>query len=175
MNTSATASVGDLLFPSDLNLQQTDVCRRLARNARGHLQYALWLKRCDSASTALAVIGSILLLVLSAMLTVAPVPLPEIGFALVAASLVVTLVSILQIIWRPGERSQRHKTWGGEFAALENETKLSLCGHGEADLRKIMADMTAISVGADLVPRHIWRSARGNFHHRRRTLPPAQP
>jgi hypothetical protein len=132
---------------------------RADRNAHGHIGYALRLQLLDNIATLITAIGGVIVLVAGSMLLVAGAQHALEVVAAVAGG-VITLIGIWQAIWRPGDRSRRHREWSSRYAAVEDACRLALIGNGGQTLETLMAKSNAIFAEADLVPERQWRRFR---------------
>jgi hypothetical protein len=133
---------------------------RVDRYARAHIRQALRLGQMNDLATLITVIGGITVLTLSAALFKQTITDHTAATSVMIVSGIITLVSVVQAVWKPGERAIRHKGWSSRYAAIENDCRLALCGRGEKNIAQIMAEVAHILPQIDLVPQHVWERAK---------------
>jgi len=137
---------------------------RLDRNAHGHIRQALELQHLDNLATFVSTIGGVIAMALSAAFLGEAISSRWAALLLVIVSGLITLVSVMQAIWKPGERARRHKDWSVKFAGLESDCDLALRGTGSKDIGQILAEVGLLSSQVDLVPDRLW--GRPSASHR---------
>lgn len=146
---SSTANISELVA-----LQ-----RRLDRNVHGHILQALELQSLNDLATFVTTIGGVVAMTLSAAFLGNSISTKWAAISLALVSGVITLVGVLQSVWKPGERAQRHKIWSAKYASLENDCRLAACGLGSKPIESIMAEIALLSDEVDLVPERLWKRA----------------
>ena len=126
------------------------------RNVHGHIRHALRLQRLSDLATFVTAIGGVAATTLSAAFLGNALSNRSFGVALAAVGGVITLVSVVQAIWKPGERAKCHKAWSSKYAALENDCRLTMCGEGTKSLSQILDEVAIVSQHVDLVPERLW-------------------
>jgi hypothetical protein len=133
---------------------------RFDRNSHGHLTQALRLQYFNYWATFITTIGGVIAMALgAALLTSADANYCAVVSITVVSS-IITLIGVMQAVWKPGERSLRHQGWGARFAALEQDCESTAKGLGSKTLQQIIDDEREISSQVDLVPESIWDIAR---------------
>ena len=141
---------------SELEKLQT----KFNRNSHGHLTQALRLQYFNNWATFITTIGGIVAMALSAALLGSQNANFWATISIAVVSSIITIVGVMQEVWKFGERSVRHQEWGAKYAALEQDCRLAARGLGIKTLQQIRSDMEETAMQVDLVPENIWDIAR---------------
>jgi hypothetical protein len=133
---------------------------RVDRNSHGHIRQALRLQRLNDLATFATAIGGIAAMALSAAFLGNSISDQWAALSLAFVSGIITLISVMQAIWRPGERARRHQDWSLKFSEIENDCRLVQCGVRAKSLEQILAEVELVYEQVDLIPERVWNGAR---------------